>query len=163
MKAAGPDGLKPIVLQNLDERSTEELTTIYKVCIMLGYVPEIWCKSNVVFIPKPGKSTYDNPKSYRPVSLTPFGLKALERLVTWDIEEKEQNKTHKLQFSFKKNKSTDTALSTALDRIESGLLTGKYTLGISLDIRGAYDCININSIINGLKSKQIPDIFIKWY
>jgi len=91
MKAAGPYNLKPIVLQNLDERSIEELTVIYKVCLVLGYVPKIWCGSNVVFIPKAGKECYDDPKSYRGVSWTPFGLKTLERLIVWELEKKQLN------------------------------------------------------------------------
>ena len=78
MKAAGPDDLKPIILQNLDSRSITELTIIYKVCLTLSYVPKDWCGSNVIFIPKPRKESYDNPKSYRPVSLTPFCLKNLK-------------------------------------------------------------------------------------
>ena len=110
MKAAGPDDLKPIILQNLDSRSITELTIIYKVCLTLSYVPKDWCGSNVIFIPKPGKESYDNPKSYRPVSLTPFGQKILERLIAWELEEKQLIKTHELQYAFRKNRSTNIAL-----------------------------------------------------
>ena len=50
-----------------------------------------------------------------------------------------------------------------VDKIESGLQTGKYTLMISMDIAGAYDNVNIEAISKGFEDKQIPYIFTKWY
>jgi hypothetical protein len=34
-----------------------------------------------VSIPKPGRSTYSGPRDYRPIGLTSFLLKSMERLV----------------------------------------------------------------------------------
>ena len=38
-------------------------------------------------IPKAGKTDYTVPKAYRPISLTPFLFKLLERVNAWDIIE----------------------------------------------------------------------------
>jgi hypothetical protein len=38
-------------------------------------------KVNILFIPKPGRNTYCGPRDYRPISLTSFLLKTMERLV----------------------------------------------------------------------------------
>lgn len=81
-KAAGPDGLKPIVLKYLPQNAIDTLVIIYKACISLGHTPKRWRETKVIFLPKPGKDTYDIPKSYRPISLSNFLLKTLERLVT---------------------------------------------------------------------------------
>jgi hypothetical protein len=35
----------------------------------------------VVFIPKPGSDTHSRSKDYRPISLTSFMLKTMERLI----------------------------------------------------------------------------------
>ncbi|XP_063994255.1 uncharacterized protein LOC135171557 [Diachasmimorpha longicaudata] len=48
---------------------------------------EMWREVRVVFIPKPGKCSYDNAKAYRPISLSSFLLKTLERLVDRHIKE----------------------------------------------------------------------------
>ena len=81
-KAAGPDGLKPIVLKYLPTNALEVISCIYKACITFQYTPKMWRETKVIFLPKPGKDTYDIPKSYRPISLSNFLLKTLERLVT---------------------------------------------------------------------------------
>jgi hypothetical protein len=47
----------------------------------MAYVPAIWHQVKVVFIPKAGKNSYTGPRDFRPISLTSFLLKTLERLV----------------------------------------------------------------------------------
>ena len=65
LKAAGPDGFKPIVLQNLDDDTIDIIVVIYKACLALGLNPKAWCQSKVIFIPKIGKDCYDSVKSMR--------------------------------------------------------------------------------------------------
>ena len=80
-KAAGPDGLKPIIFKSLPRNALEALNLIYKACISLCHTPKVWRETKVIFLPKPGKPSYDIPKAYRPISLSNFLLKTLERLV----------------------------------------------------------------------------------
>ena len=77
-KAPGPDKLKPIVFKYLPQNAIEILVLIYKACISLCHTPKQWRETKVIFLPKPGKTSYDIPKSYRPISLSNFLLKALE-------------------------------------------------------------------------------------
>ena len=79
-KLPGPDGLRPIVLKNLPKSCLEHLLFIFKTCLLLSFTPTRWKGSRVVFIPKPGKSNYKAAKSWRPISLTNYILKTLERL-----------------------------------------------------------------------------------
>ena len=81
------------------------------------------------------KGDYSSPRSFRPISLTSFSFKVLEKL------EKEQVPTvmkplHRNQHAFKKGYSTDLALSSTVNYIERALL---YTVGTFLDIKGTYD------------------------
>ena len=82
-KAAGPDGLKPIILQNLPKSTLEAITTLMKASVATGYTPKGWRHANMIFIPKAGKSTYDSVSSYRPITLNSFLFKALERVMLW--------------------------------------------------------------------------------
>ena len=50
-----------------------------------------------------------------------------------------------------------------MDKIESGIMANKYTLGVSMDIRGAYDHISTKAILHGLKDKGVPHTIINWY
>jgi hypothetical protein len=56
------------------------LVRIFHACLFTGYVPATWRQVKVVFIPKPGKNSYSGPRDYRPISLTSFPLKTMERL-----------------------------------------------------------------------------------
>ena len=164
-KSAGPDDLKPIVLQNLNEESYDSLTLLYKVSMALGYTPKAWRQSKVVFIPKIGKDNYDDPKSMRPISLTSFMFKTLERINHWEAIDVHNvtEKMHKLQFAFRNNKSTEGAISKVVDKIESGFLTSQASLACFLDISGAYDNILTKPILNGMKIKSLPTFMINWY
>jgi hypothetical protein len=52
----------------------------------LHYIPLYWRWSRVIFIPKPGKDLYANPQSFRPTTLSSFLVKALDRLIGWELE-----------------------------------------------------------------------------
>ena len=82
LKAAGPDNLKPIVLRHLPDNIIDMLTLVYQSCIALRYTPDIWRKTKDIFLPKPGKQLYNIGKDFRPISLSNFVLKVLERLAT---------------------------------------------------------------------------------
>jgi hypothetical protein len=85
-KAAGPDNIKPIILKNIPTRLTERLCNLYAACLESGYTPSKWRHSRVIFIPKPGKDDYSDPNAFRPISLTSFIFKTMERLVLWHLE-----------------------------------------------------------------------------
>ena len=85
-KAPGPDNFKPIILQKLNSKAIKRLLTIFTACLTNGYTPKIWRQSRTIFIPKLNKEDYTNVRSFRPISLTSFFFKTLERLVIWEIE-----------------------------------------------------------------------------
>ena len=80
-KAPGPDGIRPVCLQQGIETLLPVLCGLFRASLALGHIPNAWSTSRVVFIPKPGKTVYDDPKSFRPISLSSFLLKTLEKLV----------------------------------------------------------------------------------
>jgi hypothetical protein len=89
--------------------------------LSLGYTPAICQKSDVVFISKPAKIDYGDPRAFSPISLTCFIFKALERLVMWRLEES-CLKTHphnENQFAFRKGRSTEHAISKMVDYVET--------------------------------------------
>ncbi len=87
LKAAGPDELKPIVLKHLGVKAVNKLVEFFRASSLLGYVPLRCGESKAVFIPKPGKSDYSQVCSFRPISLSSFIMKALERVWAWRFKE----------------------------------------------------------------------------
>ena len=73
-KAPGPDGIRPIALQHLDEGTFKRLSDIFEASVALKYVPKILTKSKLIFIPKPGKDPED-PRSVCPITLSSFVFK----------------------------------------------------------------------------------------
>jgi len=50
-------------------------------CIDLGYWPNHFKRSSTVIIPKPNKSSYDLPKSFRPIVLLNTLGKLIEKVI----------------------------------------------------------------------------------
>ena len=82
-KSPGPDSFRPQVLMQLPANILQYIIIIYEVCIALHFTPTCWKNSTIIFIPKPGKASYTDPKSFRPISLSNYLLKALEKLCVW--------------------------------------------------------------------------------
>ena len=163
-KAAGPDELKPIVFRYLPSNAIDVITLIFKACITLCHTPRLWRMTKVIFLPKPGKDTYDIPKSYRPISLSNFLLKTLERLVVWRMDkDMEDFPIHEMQHGFTKGKSTESAISNTVDYIEQFLFNNQHCLGLFLDISSAFDSISIDHIRRTLLEHGGTPDMVEWY
>ena len=90
-KLAGPDGIKPVVMKHFGPRALGCITNIYQAIYSTGYIPVEFRKSRVVFIPKPQKDDYGEAGSFRPISLTQFLFKTMERVIEWSLRENSEN------------------------------------------------------------------------
>lgn len=163
-KAAGPDNIKPIVLKYLPTNVIDILTLIFQGCIALRHTPTAWRRTKVIFLPKPGKEITDVGKAYRPISLSNFPLKTLERLVSWKMEDDlTQAPLNAHQHGFRKGKSTESAISRTVNYIEQQLFENSHCLAVFLDISSAFDSISIEHIRDSLlKHNGDPDM-VDWY
>jgi ribonuclease HI len=164
-KAAGPDLIKPIVLKNLPDRVIERICTLYSACIETGYTPQIWRHAKVIFIPKPGKADYTDPNAFRPISLTSFTFKTMERLVLWHLEDTtfKLKPLHKNQHAFRRGHSTDIPLSKLTNFVEQCFISKNYAVCIFLDIIGAFNNVSHQAIIKAMKTANFPTEITNWY
>ena len=65
----------------------------------------------------------------------------------------QKGKTLDRQHGFSKGRSTDSALTSMMEHIESALSNKGFALGVFLDIQGAFDNVNPNSILLGMVEK----------
>jgi len=103
-------------------------------------------------------------KSFRPISLTSFLLKTIERLIDRFIRDGTlvRYPLNKNQHAYLAGKSTDTALHNLVGRIERALNNKEYALGIFLDIEGAFNNASLASLLNVMRSKGVVATVIRW-
>ena len=163
-KSPGPDGLKPLVFEHLPKKFLEVLEVIYKSSIHLGYTPKKWKMTKVIFISKPGKDTYDMPKSFRPISLSNYLLKGLERLVGWRMDRALiANPIHHKQHGFLSGRSTESAISNTVNYIEKHIMNKQHCVGVFLDISAAFDSIKPNHVRQALLKHGGDPEMVQWY
>jgi hypothetical protein len=80
-KSAATDGIVPALLQQGVEHLVPHICRIFRVCMVYGFVPMAWRQVRVTFTLKLGKHDYTEAKAYRPISLSSFLLKTMEKLV----------------------------------------------------------------------------------
>ena len=93
----------------------------------------VWKKSKDIFLPKPGKESCFEAKSFCMITLTSFQVKWLERLILYHINKDNnvQAKLSALQYGFRAGIFTETALHEFVRRVDHCLTRKKPALGIS--------------------------------
>ena len=163
-KSPGPDGIKPIIFEHLPVEFLDVLELAYKSAIHLAYTPKLWKHTKVIFISKPGKDTYDTPKAFRPISLSNYFLKGLERLVGWNMDKALlTNPIHHKQHGFLVGKSTESAISNTTNYIEKFIMKKQHCVGVFLDISSAFDSITAGHIRRSLLEHGGDPEMVQWY
>lgn len=163
-KSPGSDGIIPAFLQQGINLLTSPLCYIFRACLAFGYIPKAWRQVNIVFIPKPGRENYTEEKAFRPISLTSFLLKTLEKLVDRHLRDGalRRNPLHQYQFAYSPGKSTETALHEVVLSIEKAINYKELALGTFLDIEGAFDQTTYDVITNAAKRHKVEHTICRW-
>lgn len=159
-KSPGLDGIFPKMLQETITTITPILCLVYKECLKQAhnFIPLSWNKVKVIFIPKSGKVGHSKAKDYRPISLTSFLLKIIERLLHLHIRSLfSPILISKSQHAYIKGRSTDTALHELVNKEEK---TIEHTA--LLDIEGGFNNVTNEAIERALRNLRVKDNLILW-
>ena len=123
-KAPGPDGLYPVQLQKGWNQLKGYYHVIFQACLRHSYVASAWKEGTDIVLPKPGKESYFEAKSFCIITLTSFQLKWLEQLILYHINEDNnvQAKLSASQYGYRAGISTETALHEFVRRVEHWLV-----------------------------------------
>ena len=103
-----------------------------------------------MFIFKAERALLGTVKDFRPISLTSFKLKLMERLIDRYIGEVPlvENPLRREQHAYQEGKSAETALAEVVTEIKKGLKCG-FALTVLLDIEGAVNHTSVERICQG--------------
>jgi hypothetical protein len=165
-KAAGADETVPALLQQGEEQIVPHVCHIYRACLAYGFIPTAWRQVKVTFIPKPGKLDYTEAKAYRhrPISLSSFLLKTMEKLVESHIRDDSLRKypLHHTQHAYQTGKSTETALHNVVTRTENAIEHRDIALGTFLDTEGAFDRTSFDIIKQAAERHGTDPTICRW-
>ena len=160
--AAGPDGIRPQLLQQCADEISPVLAMIGRKSLGTGTVPEEWKKANVVPIYKKGSKS--SPANYRPVSLTSVCCKVIESIIKDDLVA--HLKTNKLispsQHGFTKNRSCATNLLEFLEDITREVDRGENVDVVYLDFAKAFDKVPTARLLKKLKAHGVEGNVARW-
>lgn len=164
IKAPGPDGILPLLLQEGEDVLVPHLVAVFQASLALGHVPKAWASAKVVFIPKPGRPDYGQAKAYRPICLTSFILKAMEKILDKYIRRivQDNNAMHPNQFAYRPGKSTEAALHQLVSRVEESLEAKEIALAAFLDVEGAFSNTSYQSMVNAIEEAGVSKTVCRW-
>jgi hypothetical protein len=113
-KSPDLDGIQPVHLQKVNWLLLPLLTKIFRASLAISFIPNIWRMTRVIFIPKPGRDSYDQAKAFQPVCLSSFLLKILEKIMDRHIKDMLESNAplHRNQFAYQSGKSTQDSLAS---------------------------------------------------
>lgn len=118
----------------------------------------------VVFLLNPGKTNCSLAENYRPISLTSFMLKTIEKLIDRYLRDEPLSKIkiHDKQDAYQSGKSTENALQNLVQNIELSLAYEEFALGCFIDISGAFNHLTYLAIKRACHKFKIDPGITGW-
>jgi len=139
------------------------LAHIFNLSLENGTFPKsLTCSRTVPVFKSGSKNLCDN---YRPISLVPTFSKILEKIVAVKLTNHLDlnNLLYKHQYGFQRGKQTEHNLIHLLNYVSNAINSNKYCIGIFLDIKKAFDCVDHNILFRKLHKLGIRDTCLKWF
>ncbi|UYV84222.1 hypothetical protein LAZ67_X001569 [Cordylochernes scorpioides] len=141
-KTPGPDGIHGQMILNLGKNGKERLLDIFNNSWKTGKLPQDWKTATIIPIKKLDKSA-DDPKNYRPISLTSICCKLMEKIIlrrlTYHLDTR--NLLPEEQYGFRKGHGTIDQLLFFTQKVKDAQ-NGKptnHTIAAFLDLTQAFD------------------------
>ncbi|UYV81433.1 hypothetical protein LAZ67_20001180, partial [Cordylochernes scorpioides] len=165
-KTPGPDGIHGQIISNLGKNGKEKLLDIFNNSWKTGKLPQDWKTATIIPIKKLDKSV-DDPKNYRPISLTSICCKLMEKIIlrrlTYHLDTR--NLFPEEQYGFRKGHGTIDQLLFFTQKVKDAQnrKPTNHTIAAFLDLTQAFDKVWKNKLITKLyKHFKIDGKAITW-
>ena len=160
-KAPGEDGLPAMVWKQLWPVVKDRVLHLFQTS--LRDIPSQWRNAKIIPLKKPGKSDYTLAKSWRPISLLSTLGKILEAVIAERLSYAVE--TFGLlpgnHFGARKRRSTEQALLLLQEQIYKAWRARKVLSLISFDVKGAYNGVFKDRLLQRLRARGIPDAVVR--
>ena len=145
------------MINHLPDTALEQLVNIYNRIIKGEQIPKAWRKILIVAFPKPNKNR-NNPDNYRPIGLGSCPEKSLEIMIKTRIEWQLENQNYfsRYQMGFRRGMSTTYNIIYITSFINTAFNLNETVIGVFLDIKAAYDHVNIGVLYDYLTEARVP-------
>ena len=162
LKSSGIDKISSKICKDAFLVLVNELVHIFNCSLQSAGFPVNWKSAKVVPLFKGGDK--EDVSNYRPVSLLPLPGKLLEKIVhkriTTFLEENEF--LTKNQGGFRKGHSTTSTIADLTDDLFDNINLGKTTLASFIDLRKAFDTVNLSILLKKLEEAGIRNNVLRW-
>lgn len=145
------------MFRNLPFKAKQIFVNILNNCLNGNTLPDDWKKFNIISLLKPNK----NPaaaESYRPIVLSSCGVKIIEIMIKnrldWTLERNNVFSPH--QAGFRKGRGIYSNIAFLSTFIQDAFLSSETVIAVFLDIKSAYDGVNIYKLYDKIHKLQIP-------
>ncbi|UYV66334.1 hypothetical protein LAZ67_4001354 [Cordylochernes scorpioides] len=141
-KTPGPDGIHGQMISNLGKNGKEKLLDIFNNSWKTGKLPQDWKTATIIPIKKLDKSA-DDPKNYRPISLTSICCKLMEKIILRRLNYHldTRNLLPEEQYGFRKGHGTIDQLLFFTQKVKDAQnrKPTNHTIAAFLDLAQAFD------------------------
>ena len=133
--------MHPKMLHQFGTNTIRIIQRLFNMCLNKG--KWVWNNAEVIFLKKEGKDTYKKPGSYRPISITSYIGKLLEkilaaRIISFLIK---KNFHDPKQEGFTRGRNTVRYLNRLNMGIKTDLLDNKTVIALFVDMEKAFDSV----------------------
>ena len=157
-KAAGCSGVGAELVKPVISAVAPVLSLIAEIMFRTGLCPESFQKSNIIPVPK--KTNSDNIKDFRPISLTEFPRRLIEKCLALLLTPFE-HRLSPMQGGFRQRRSTLDQVAVLQQIVSSRYELKKPTVITFLDIKAAYDSVDRQLLWACCKEAGISDHVIR--
>ena len=162
MKSSGIDELSSRLCKDAFQVLGYKLVHLFNSSLALGIFPDKWKVAKIIPLFKGGDRASVN--NYRPVSLLPIPGKLLEKIAHDRVVKFwEENKFLSAdQGGFRRGHSTVSTIADLTDDLFRNINEGRTTIAAFVDLRKAFDTVNIHILIDKLQCAGIRGNVLKW-
>lgn len=163
-KAPGEDGLPVAVWKQVWPVVKDRVLALFQASLREGSLPSQWRHAKIIPLKKPGKDDYTITKAWRPISLLATLGKILESVIAERLSHAVE--TYGLlptnHLGARKQRSAEQALMVLQEYIHVAWRRRHVVSLISFDVKGAYNGVCKERLLQRLKARGIPDGLVRW-
>ncbi|KAJ8703937.1 hypothetical protein PYW07_013231 [Mythimna separata] len=161
--APGWDSISTKFLKFIRNEAVPIITHLANLCLQKGVFPAPLKQSVITPVYKGGDK--DDVNNYRPISVLPSISKVLEKIINTRLTNylTKFNILSNSQFGFRKDVSTEDAVTALSSLVAEHLDKGKKCLSVFLDLKKAFDTVSVPILVNKLEKVGIRGIALSLF